>query len=53
MSIPTKAAIVSNCGKARCLTFNAIQTPAVLIQTKTCFQPYLTLGSQLYVRCNM
>ena len=48
MSIPTKAALVSSCGKARCLTFNSVQTPAVLLQTKTCFQPYLTLGSKDY-----
>ena len=44
MSLPTKATIVSRCGKARCLSFGNVQTPVVMIQTRTCFPPYLTLG---------
>lgn len=49
MSLPTKATIVSRCGKARCLSFGNVQTPVVMIQTRTCFQPYLTLGSFFFV----
>ena len=42
-----KAVVSATCGKARCLSFANVQTPAVLFQTRSCFQPYLTLGMEL------